>query len=245
MRVYGIGKTDTGNIRSKNEDSIFISNEPLGPLPNVYIVSDGMGGHLAGEIASKKGIEFFCAYIDENTCASDLLDFMVDALSYANKQVYSLSLQDTDLTGMGATFSACVIKDGMLHIVHAGDSRVYYLDEKGMRQLTTDHTYVHEMLRAGQITENQAKLHPQRNIITKALGTEGELYADGKLLTVKNPSTVLLCTDGLTNMVSDNIIHSTVKNSQSTQEAVSALVSLANQHGGDDNISVILIEVGR
>ena len=242
MRVHGIGKTDTGNIRSKNEDSIFISNEPLGPMPNLYIVSDGMGGHLAGEIASTKGIEFFLNYIKENNCQTEMLDYMVLALSFANRQVYELSVLDAELTGMGATFTACAIKDGTLHIVHAGDSRVYSLNDSGINQLTTDHTYVHEMIKAGQITERQAKKHPQRNIITKALGTEDELFADKKQLLIEGKNTILLCSDGLTNMVSDDQIYSTVKNSQDIQGAVDALVSLANQHGGDDNISVILIE---
>ncbi|MDR1532122.1 MAG: Stp1/IreP family PP2C-type Ser/Thr phosphatase [Clostridiales bacterium] len=255
--MYGAGRTDKGQVRSNNEDAIFFSNEPVGVLPNLYIVSDGMGGHRSGEVASQNAVELFRCYVLDNRRHNSwqsqteglqedkLLDYMISGVNYANNAVYELSLTSFDLSGMGATFSACVIWDGRVYIAHVGDSRVYAAGGGKISQLTIDHTYVNEMVRSGRMNESEAKTHPKRNIITRALGVDPDLEVDGYVVPLDNTDIILLCSDGLSNMLTDEELCAVVVQNTDAERKVDELITLSNQRGGMDNISVVLVDMKR
>lgn len=236
-------KTDIGKARSVNQDMVFCSVSPMGSLPNVFIVADGMGGHNGGEIASKTAIVHFCEYLQENnqTPKDEALDLLTSAARFASSTVLSFAKVTPELSGMGTTLTACTVIDSKCNIIHIGDSRAYAITKESITQLTNDHSYVNEMVKAGQITQTEAKEHPKRNILTKVLGINEEMCADGYVFDIQPDSVILLCSDGLYNMVSEDEIKNLV-NTNTPQEAVDALVETANNNGGADNISVIVIE---
>jgi protein phosphatase len=240
--MYGFGITDKGKIRKKNEDSVLISNEPLGPLQNLYVISDGMGGHSAGEIASEKSITFFLEFITAKKApeGAGLLDFLVDASKFANEKVLEYAARRESLRGMGATFTACVIENDKVYIAHVGDSRAYLVGGGEIFQLTVDHTYVNEMVKSGIISKEEAKNHPNKNIITRAIGVDSGLEIDCYAREIAKGDIVLLCSDGLSNMLDDSDIKNIVV-SNPLDKIANVLVEAANACGGDDNISVIVI----
>lgn len=239
--MTGVGITDTGLVRVNNEDSIFVSNTQVSMLPNLYIVADGMGGHKAGNIASSYSIKFFCEYIN-NCYDNEILDIIVSAVKYSNDKVYSMSLDNDDYYNMGTTFLAAVINDSKLYIAHVGDCRLYIIRNEKIYQITTDHTYVMEMVKAGEITYDEAKIHPKRNIITRALGIEIGITVDGLINDVLEGDIILICSDGLSNMLTDNEILQIVNNSETEiPQKSKELINTANNNGGRDNISVIVI----
>lgn len=239
--MTGVGITDTGLVRVNNEDSIFVSNTQVSMLPNLYIVADGMGGHKAGNIASSYSIKFFCEYIN-NCYDNEILDIIVSAVKYSNDKVYSMSLDNDDYYNMGTTFLAAVINDGKLYIAHVGDCRLYIIRNEKIYQITTDHTYVMEMVKAGEITYDEAKIHPKRNIITRALGIEIGITVDGLINDVLEGDIILICSDGLSNMLTDDEILQIANNSETEiAQKSKELINTANNNGGRDNISVIVI----
>ena len=239
-----IGISDTGRHRDNNEDSYFLSGVPFCGLPNLYIVADGIGGHNAGEVASKEAIRFFKKYCRKNRVNRDeILDFIVGGVVYVNDNVMEMSLENKDYIGMGTTFSACVYDNGRLYIAHVGDSRIYGIYDDKIRQLTTDHSYVNELVKAGSITEEEARSHPKRNVLTQAIGTDSQLMVDGKVIELADCRKVILCTDGLTDMVPENELLLSAK-SNNNEEIAKSLVNLANQNGGTDNITLIIFDVG-
>ena len=244
--MIGLGKTDQGSARANNEDSLLVCNESIGALSNLYIVSDGMGGHNAGEIASNKAIEFFVQHIREHIPdqdeQADIPTLMADAVHFANLQVYKISQQDTNLSGMGATFTAASFSHDKLHIAHLGDSRAYLVHQGEIRQVSIDHTYVNDLVRAEIINNEQAKTHHLRNVITRALGSEAFCEVDTYTLDKQDGHKLLLCSDGLTTMLEDDQILEIVSTTPNIEEATTKLVDLANHHGGLDNISVIIVE---
>lgn len=238
-----VGRTHIGKKRSQNEDTLFISNGPIGSLPNLCIIADGMGGHNGGEVASSKSVDFFCEYIRERDCSDgDLLDYMAAALAYANHMVHMLSMTDASLYGMGTTFTACMAKDDRLYVVHLGDSRLYSLSDCRLKLQTSDHTYVNQMIKAGQITPEQARRHPKRNILIRVLGVDAEAPADGLVLDTLDFQMILICSDGLTDMLTDEDIAAILNENTEPEQKADALVESANEQGGLDNISVILID---
>lgn len=238
-----IGKTNIGKKREINEDTIFVSDQPIGSLPNLCIVADGMGGHNGGEVASSKSVSFFCGYIMERECLEeDLLDFLTAAAAYANTEVHKLSKSDVSLNGMGTTFTACVIKNGRAYIVHVGDSRLYSLSGHTLKQQTTDHTYINEMIKAGLLTPEQARSHPKRNMLTRVLGVDDNIQTDGLLLDAEGLNAILLCSDGLTGMLTNEDITNIIIDYTEPEQKALALIDAANALGGNDNISVILID---
>ena len=231
-------QTNIGKMRAVNQDTVFVTCKQIGTLPNLFIVADGMGGHNGGEIASKTAIAHFCDHIKSST-EEEMLDLLTSAASTANIGILSLAEKDPALTGMGTTLTACTIIGNKCFIVHIGDSRAYAVTNDTITQLTHDHSYVNEMVRAGQITQNEAREHPKRNILTRVLGINPKMSADGYVTHIKPDSFILLCSDGLYNMVSENEIKNLI---YSSQEPAPALVAAANAGGGTDNISVIVIE---
>ena len=252
-KMVGHGRTDQGAVRSNNEDSIYVENGTIGALDNLYIVSDGMGGHNAGEVASSKAIEFFNSFIksaDFSCYNGDYEAFLSDAVKNANSSVNAISKGDPTLLGMGATFTALTFVEKRAIIAHLGDSRVYSKNGTGvLKQLTIDHTYVNELVNSGVITAEQAKTHHLRNIITRALGTDSKCDVDTYTIDMTDEVAFLMCSDGLNTMLDDdeinNILEKEYKNNVETMAtAVDALIETSNKKGGHDNISVIMIMEG-
>ena len=246
--MYAAGLSATGLVRNHNEDIIFYTTDKIGPLPNLFIVADGMGGHNAGEVASAKSLEFACDFIRNvqpmaSATIHDILDVLTAAALSANNAVYEYSVSDPALYGMGTTFSACSIVDNTLVAAHIGDSRIYAIGGGDITQITTDHTYVEEMVQAGNLTPNQAKTHPRRNVITRVLGCEPNISADGIHHHLMGVDSVLLCSDGLTDMLSDDAIMKLLSQDAPTKDRAQALIDAANKQGGIDNISAIIIDV--
>jgi len=237
------GKSETGMVRANNEDAVFLSDGEYFSLPNLYIVADGMGGHKSGEIASAKAIEFFTDYCKMSSPENgEILDFLIAAANYANARVYDLSRIDSSFEGMGTTFSACVYDKGKLYIAHIGDSRIYTVKNGQIKQLTLDHTYVNEMVKAGQMTAEQARFHHAKNMLTRALGSESVSAIDGYVADCAG-SKILLCSDGLTGMITDDkIVEILSSNMGDNDKAVELLVKAAMDGGGFDNCTVVLFD---
>ncbi len=238
------GMTDKGLVRDNNEDAYALYNEAVGALPNLYVVADGMGGHQCGEVASSKAIEYFLSFIKEND-QTDIMDTITEGVRNANRQVHELSKSDPSYYGMGTTFTACVVKDGRGYTAHVGDSRLYLIRKGELHLITTDHTYVNEMVKAGQITKEEAKVHPSRNALTKALGVDSYIEIDGYIFDICDKDKILMCSDGLTNMVSESDILKIADSDSDLVDCARKLIEAANENGGIDNITVLLAETGR
>ncbi len=237
--------SDTGKIRVINQDSYYICE--LDELP-VFIVADGMGGHKAGEVASSIATETIkeMIYMNQEELLSEnfqIPKFINEALSEANKRVYEKSSISEEYKGMGTTVTMAFIFKGELYIGHIGDSRAYLLRDNELLQLTQDHSLVAELVRNGSITEKDAINHPQKNVITRALGTDEEVKIDIFSREVLDGDVILLCSDGLTNMVSDEMIKEILLKSENIQDTCNLLIDTANDLGGLDNITAIIIEV--
>jgi len=212
------------------------------------MVADGMGGHNAGEIASEKSLEYCCGFILEASnmplvAPEDFKALLVEAVIQANKDVYAHSQLKFEFMGMGTTFSACTVVGETLVVAHIGDSRIYTIASGCITQITTDHTYVAEMVQAGSLSKADAKTHPKRNQLTRVLGCEVPIQVDGSLHSLKVVDSVLLCSDGLTDMLTDEEIMNIVNQDASPQSRAQALINAANSNGGIDNISAIIIDV--
>lgn len=238
MKSYCL--TDVGVKRSMNQDFVYASDQPVGNLSNLYIVADGMGGHNAGDLASRYTVETMVDYIEgaEEKRAIPLLEAAVEA---ANRKVMAKAMEDKSLEGMGTTVVAATVQDACLYVANVGDSRLYVLDE-AIHQITRDHSLVEEMVRAGQLGKEEARNHPEKNIITRAVGVKNKVRIDFFDVGLYPGDKILLCTDGLTNMVEDEHIFELVKKESSLEMAAQKLVATANRNGGKDNISVVLVE---
>ena len=227
-------RSDTGRIRSTNEDA-FLVRAPL------FVVADGMGGANAGEIASRTAVEVFAGGLERG---EDPESSLAQTVAAANAQIHAASQSDNARRGMGTTATAALIGDGTVAIAHVGDSRAYLLRAGELVQLTRDHTLVDELVREGRLTPEQAAGHPQRSIITRALGPESHVEVDTFTETLEEGDVLVLCSDGLTGMVSDGVILTTVNESRSLAAAAKSLIRKANEAGGRDNITVVLVRIG-
>ena len=242
--MIAIGRTSEGRVRENNEDAIFIS-KANDVLKKLCIVADGMGGHRGGEVASNTAINAFNQYIsvhyDKKNAPEEILEVMVGAVQFANSEVYRLGFLNSDLEGMGTTFTAVCVNNRKMYYVHVGDSRIYAFKSGKLEQITHDHSYVMDLVKMGQITEEEARVHPKRNIITRALGTPDRIDVDTGILPVKKGEMILLCSDGLSGMLTDEQIAEILKKEESVRSKAEELMELANELGGQDNISVILL----
>lgn len=238
MKTYSI--TDIGKRRTSNQDFIYASDQPVGSLPNLLVVADGMGGHKAGDFASRYTVETMVDHIGkaEETRPIPLLSA---AIHQANDFVIEKARSDKSMEGMGTTVVAATLIDGYLYVANVGDSRLYLLNQE-IEQITTDHSLVEEMIRVGELQRKDARSHPDRNIITRAIGVRTPVKIDFFDVKLEKGDKILLCSDGLTNMVEDEDIFRIVKKSSSLEEAAKHLVNEANKNGGKDNISVVLAE---
>src|SRR5262245_49755500 len=231
MRVTVGAATDIGQVREGNEDS-YLVEEPL------YAVADGMGGHRGGEVASSLALEIVQQLFERHEGT------LADQVVRANRAVFDRSQNDRSVSGMGTTLTAALIDDDKVHLVHVGDSRAYLLQDGRLTQLTEDHTLVHRMVMEGEITQEEAETHPHRSILTRALGVDESVQIDEGDVQVGTGDRLLLCTDGLTGMVSEEEIQQILVESAEPQEAVDRLVKVANRAGGIDNITAVVLDFG-
>ncbi len=240
--MIGFGNTDVGKLRKVNQDYVYINNEPIGSLDNLYIVADGVGGHKAGEIASESAIDFFEQFIYE-TEDDEVLDLLVSALAYANEQVFKLSRSSKQYENMGTTLLAATIKDNRIFIAHVGDCRLYGIRNNKIAQMTSDHTYAMDLFKAGVISREEAENSKDSNVLTRALGTEKSVKADALFCDVYEDDIFVMCSDGLSDMITDDEILKIASNKEiTTDQKVDCLIQRANDNGGKDNIAVIIIE---
>ena len=240
MTSFGI--TDRGLVRQVNEDEYFRSDSPVGCLPNLYVVADGMGGHNAGDVASRDSIHYFKEYMTEADFGGDPKQLFDDAFAYANSKVFNEGIMSRELQGMGTTMVAASVFGDSVLVGNVGDSRLYTYGE-GIRQITIDHSVVEELYRAGQITETEKFHHPDRNMITRAIGVDDRVEMDFFTVEKKSCRLVLVCSDGLTKMMTDLEIEQVLKGQGSLRDKVENLVAAALRNGGRDNITVILIDL--
>ena len=233
-------KTDIGNKRSMNQDYVYCNDQPVGNFHNLYIVADGMGGHKAGDYASRYTIERVVASVSRNT-GEEPIAIMKEAINKANELLVAESREDESKSGMGTTLVIGTIIGNKLFVANIGDSRLYVVGQN-MRQITRDHSLVDEMVRLGEINADEARVHPDKNIITRAVGTSDHVEADFFEVEITADDTILLCTDGLTNMVRDDEILDIIKKYDNAQAATMQLVKEANANGGRDNITVMIIK---
>lgn len=238
-----VALTDIGLVREKNQDSIFASNESEQPL---FIIADGMGGHKGGEIASSDAIniikDVFIANKEILTNKKEIEKVIKESIETANTKVYEKSLELLEYSGMGTTVSLCYIYKSHVYIGHVGDSRIYIIEKDRISQVTEDHSLVNELVKKGEITLEEAKVHPKRNMITRAVGTSSDIEIDIKSIKYKEGDKILLCTDGLSNMLDTKDILDIAGQESSLLEKGESLINIAKKNGGTDNISLIMIE---
>lgn len=242
MKAYAL--TDIGRVRQMNQDAQYASTEPVGPLSNLFLVADGMGGHRAGDYASRYLVEHLPEYIKESE-KTDAVAALRDAISRVNLELYELASEREELSGMGTTLVAAVIEGDTLYAANIGDSRLYLIEKGGIRQVTKDHSYVEEMVSMGQMERESQEYKQQKNIITRAVGIEPKVEADFFEVPLESGDYILLCSDGLSNMVDNSSIFRLVLLPGTLQTKATALAALANQNGGKDNIAVVLVEPER
>ncbi|MGB9736132.1 MAG: Stp1/IreP family PP2C-type Ser/Thr phosphatase [bacterium] len=236
MKFVSFGKTDIGMKRSHNEDA-FYRNDNIG----LYIVADGMGGHKAGEIASNMAVDSIKNYImnQKNLVEQSL----IDAIHVANNLIFKSALSNPKYSGMGTTIVSMWFSNKNTAILcHVGDSRAYLLTGGKIIRLTEDHTYVNEQFKTGLITEKQMEKHLMRNVLTRSLGFSEHINVESNKLSIHIGERYLLCSDGLSHMVSDDVI-AELGSIPDAVHAVSTLIDVANANGGDDNITVLIIDV--
>lgn len=238
MRTYSV--SDTGILREMNQDFCFASDQPVGNLPNLFIVADGMGGHRAGDYASRYTTHRIVASVTRNK-EKEPISILKEAITTANQILMEEAREDEEKYGMGTTIVAATILDDRLCVANIGDSRLYVIGD-GIRQVTVDHSYVEEMIRLGKVDAKAARVHPNKNIITRAIGATEDVEADFFEVELAGGESILLCTDGLTNMVEDTAICEIMLSAKSPEEKAKQLVVLANQNGGKDNITVVIVE---
>ena len=237
MKTFSM--TDVGMVREVNEDSVFAANQPVGNLPNLFIVADGMGGHNAGDYASQMTVEVVKKSLADSQ-ETDPETMIRQAITTANELLLEKASQDARLKGMGTTVVVATVIEKTLYFANVGDSRLYLLN-KDIKQLSKDHSLVQEMVRLGGINREEAKHHPDKNIITRAVGAKEELKIDFFEYRLKKQDVILMCTDGLSNMVEDEEIFRIVKSARDVVEATEQLIEKAKENGGNDNIGVVVV----
>ena len=241
MRSYYI--TDVGIKRKVNQDYVYCREEQIGYLPNLFIVADGMGGHNAGDFASRTCVNAITEFIKENTELKTPVSILEAAIKFANTTIINEAQGKEEYEGMGTTLVAMTIIDDTMYVANIGDSRLYVIDKEktDIRQVTEDHSLVEEMVKNGEVERKNARFHPNKNIITRALGATESVSADFFEVSL-NESIIVLCSDGLSNMMDDDEIMRTVlENEDNFEDAGRSLVQKANEYGGKDNISVIIV----
>lgn len=238
-------KSDKGKQRDINEDSYNVIAGYPG-IPVVFIVADGMGGHNSGEVASKTAVDFTNNYILNNPDLfaddKDISESIKEVIIRANKEVINKAKEKKKYNGMGTTIIIAVIKNNKVYFGHVGDSRVYLVRNNELNQITTDHSYIEELVLNGSLTREEAQHHPRKNLITRALGSNDDIEVDTYICKLQNTDTYIICTDGFYNMIEGNEIIETLENTEEPEEICKEFVNIANEKGGEDNITVLVFK---
>lgn len=238
MKTFSI--TDIGRYREMNQDYVFSSEKPVGNLPNLFLVADGMGGHNAGDYASRYTVETVVSEIT-NSSETEPVVLLEEAIQAANRNLLMRAAEDESRKGMGTTIVALTILGNRLFVANVGDSRLYVVNQT-IQQITKDHSLVEEMVRMGEMDKEVAREHPDKNIITRAIGASPKVAIDFFEVEIEEGDMILMCSDGLTNMVEDKQIRDIIVGQRDIVEKAEKLVDTANSNGGKDNITVIVIE---
>ena len=237
--------TDTGRVRTANQDYVYASVEPVGSLPNLFVVADGMGGHQAGDYASRYIVENLVSYL-QYTENSQIVPLLREGILKVNTQLYQESKEKPELSGMGTTLVAAVADENTLYVANVGDSRLYLVRDR-IRQVTKDHSYVEELVSLGRLERGSKDYKDKKNIITRAVGTEDKLLVDFFEVGLEPGDYILMCSDGLSNMLEDAEMEEIIGSDLELQEKAEKLITVANDNGGKDNIAVVLVDpqIGR
>ncbi|GGE65914.1 Stp1/IreP family PP2C-type Ser/Thr phosphatase [Priestia taiwanensis] len=241
MRTFFM--TNQGKVRQHNEDCAGVFENEVGNI--LGIVADGMGGHRAGDVASSMAVKHFASVwkdTEEFTTPQQAEQWIKEQVTIANQQMYEYASNNMECQGMGTTLVVVICTHHFMTIGHVGDSRCYMLSGESFTQLTEDHSLVNELVRTGQISKEDAEVHPRKNVLMRALGTEERVALDMKTLAWEVDDTVLLCSDGLSNKVSMQQLNDTLRTDETIERKAETLVQLANDLGGEDNITLVLIE---
>ena len=237
MKIFSL--TDIGRKREVNQDYVYVTDKPVGHIPNLFVVADGMGGHKAGDFASKYAVQVLEEHIRNNSGMVETI--ITEAVQEANRKIVEKARENTEMEGMGTTLVVATIIEHTLYFANVGDSRLYLIRDE-IKQLSKDHSLVEEMVRLGGINEEEAKHHPDKNIITRAIGAKDDVEVDFFEYRLQKGDVILMCTDGLTNMVDDDEIFRIIKGGRDIVETAMQLVEKANENGGKDNIGIVLVE---
>ncbi|MBR6230902.1 MAG: Stp1/IreP family PP2C-type Ser/Thr phosphatase [Lachnospiraceae bacterium] len=240
MRVFSA--TDVGKVRQVNQDYIFTSKDPVGNLPNLFVVADGMGGHAAGDFASHYGVAALVAEIKKDDNFNPV-KIIRNGMTAANAAIFDAAIRDPNMAGMGTTMVAASVAGDYLYIANVGDSRLYVAEDK-LVQVTQDHSLIAEMVRLGELEPEDAKHHPDKNIITRAVGTEDTVQVDFFDMKLEKGQVFLLCSDGLSNMLDNEEIFRILTEAlrDGNSDPAQQLVDAANEAGGKDNIAAIVVD---
>ncbi len=233
--------TDKGQARAQNQDSVFATTRCVGSLENLFLVADGMGGHNAGDYASQKAIEIILEIIARNPGSAQTA--IHRGLTIANAKIYEEAQSNPEKMGMGTTVVLATTDAGILRVANVGDSRLYTYGDDGLKQITLDHSVIEEMVRRGEVSKEVAAHHPKRNMITRAVGAEPTVDVDFFEVPLIGVKTIMLCSDGLTNMIDEPMIAPILAERAPAEKKANRLIDMANEAGGRDNISVIVIDM--
>ena len=243
MKLSSYSLTDIGKLRKLNQDYVFTSEVPVGTLPDLFIVADGMGGHKAGEYASKCAVETMVSQINSSP-ERGCIRVISNAIREANRRVRAKAMSDDNYFGMGTTLVVASIDEDGLCVANVGDSRLYLISNGEIRQVTVDHSLVEEMVKMGELERKSARNHPDKNIITRAVGVMEEVDPDFfEVEDLVVGDMILMCSDGLSNMLEDSEIMGIIEGEGTLKDKAQRLVAAANMNGGRDNITVILVRV--
>ncbi len=240
MQAFAL--TDKGTFRTSNQDYFYCQPCKTGVLPNLFIVADGMGGHLAGDYASKYTATRIAELIEQNVSEQPALKLINDCIQKVNYELFDKARRDADYYKMGTTMVLCYLEDNIVHVANVGDSRLYIINSSEIRQITHDHSLVEELVAQGSIEKDSSTYYEKKNVITRAIGAAGFVNVDYFEEELSDGDVVLLCSDGLTNMVSDEEIMSIINKYNDLEECTKELINRANYNGGMDNISVVVIK---
>ena len=234
-----VSKTDIGLKRKLNQDYVFTADLPVGKLPNLYLVADGMGGHKAGGFASKYAVETIVEEVSSSKDA-EVFSVLYQAIIEANYKIRRKAAEDESMAGMGTTLVAATVMGDVLRVANVGDSRLYVVNEE-IKQITVDHSLVEEMVRMGGLDREQARNHENKNIITRAIGAQASVNPDFFEVNLKKGDRIFMCTDGVSNMLTDEEILEILNENGTEEERLEKIVAAANEHGGRDNMGIILV----
>lgn len=239
MKAYAI--TDIGKKRSFNQDYAWMTTDEIGKLPNLFIVADGMGGHKAGDLASRFTVETLINNI-KNSSSDNPITIINDAIVNANTLLLEKAAESEDYEGMGTTLVVCTIIGESMYVANVGDSRLYLYDGK-LSQITRDHSLVEEMVALGRLNRDEARTHKRKNVITRAIGGGKEVMADFFEAELTAGNRIIMCSDGLSNMVDDGEIEQILSLNLPIEDKAKRLIDMANESGGADNIAVVIVEL--